>query len=401
MLALLSVAELLGMSLWFTASALAPQLQVLWHLSASQAAWLTTIVQLGFVIGTAAAAVLNLANVLPARWYFAGAAMIGALANAALLVAPGFHSALVLRLLTGMCLAGVYPPAMKMIATWFRARRGLAIGTIVGALTVGKATPYLVHALEGTGMAPVILAASAGAGAAALLILVTYHDGPYPFARRPFSWTLVHTVVRQREWRLATSGYLGHMWELYSFWTWIAAFFAASAAARVEMGFAVPSPRVVGLLAFGAIAVGGVACVAGGWLADRIGYERFVNRAMTVSGACAVLIGLTFARRFEILVPLAWLWGMAVIADSAQFSTLVTRSVPPYAVGTALTLQTSLGFLLTMVTIQIIPPAVQLVGWRFAFALLAVGPAFGVLAIRRLRISRGASDVSNVAVGLE
>ncbi|HET7583975.1 MAG TPA: MFS transporter [Gemmatimonadaceae bacterium] len=394
MLFLLALAELLGMSLWFTASALAPQLRILWHLSVSQGAWLTTIVQLGFVAGTALAAVLNLADVFPARWYFASAALAGAVANGLLLLAPGYRTALLLRFLTGMCLAGVYPPAMKMISTWFHARRGLAIGTIVGALTVGKATPYLVHALEGAGVAPVILAASIGAAVAGILAATSYRDGPYPFARRSFSWALVHTVVREREWRLATSGYLGHMWELYSFWTWIAAFFAASAAARAEMGHAVPSARAVGLLAFGAIAVGGVACVIGGWLADRIGHERLVNRAMALSGSCALVIGFTFGGRFQLLVPLAWLWGMAVIADSAQFSTLVTRSVPSHAVGTALTLQTSLGFLLTMVTIQIIPPAVRLVGWRFAFAVLAVGPALGIIAIRRLRAWRIASSPS-------
>ncbi|HET7563418.1 MAG TPA: MFS transporter [Gemmatimonadaceae bacterium] len=387
-LALLATAELLGMSLWFAASAIAPQLQHLWHLSASETGWLTAIVQLGFVAGTAAAALLNLADVISSRAYFAGAAALGALVNAALLIVPGYRSALVLRFATGFCLAGVYPPAMKMISTWFRSQRGLAIGTIVGALTVGKATPYLVHALEGAGIAPVILVASAAALASALLVASGYRDGPFSFTRRPFSWSLVGTVVREREWRQAVSGYLGHMWELYSFWTWIPAFFAASAAGRRAAGLSSPSTQAVGLLAFSAIAIGGLGCVWGGWVADRIGYERLVTRAMAVSGCCALLIGSLFGARFEILVPLAWVWGISVIADSAQFSTLVTQSVPPHAVGTALTLQTSLGFLLTTVSIQLVPRMVDAVGWRWAFAFLALGPAFGIAAIRRLQLSK-------------
>ncbi len=388
MLALLSMAELFGMSLWFVASAVSGQLAQRWHLGAGQSAWLTTIVQLGFVIGTASVAFFNLADILPSRVLFAASALAGALANATLLIAPGFSTALLCRFATGVCLAGVYPPAMKMIATWFRSRRGLAIGTIVGALTVGKATPYLIHALHAQSVEPVLAISSAGACTAAILVLLGYSDGPYPFVRRPFSWGLVRSVVRERRWRLATAGYLGHMWELYSFWTWISAFFAASALARATEGFAVPPPTVVNLLAFGAIAIGGAGCVWGGLIADRIGHERLVVRALATSGSCALLIGVVFGASFWLLVPLAWLWGLSVIADSAQFSTLITRSVPSHAVGTALTLQTSLGFLLTMVTIQIVPPIVGLVGWRWAFPILALGPAAGIGAIRVLQADR-------------
>ncbi|HEX5580964.1 MAG TPA: MFS transporter [Gemmatimonadaceae bacterium] len=218
MLALLSLAELLGMSLWFAATAVSAQYRALWNLSASEAAWLTTVVQLGFVAGTATSAVLNLADVVPARRLFAFSAAGGAVANALVLTADGLGAALLWRFLTGACLAGVYPPAMKMIATWFRARRGLAVGTIVGALTVGKALPYLIHAIPGAGIRPVVLTASAGALAAAALVRVGYRDGPYPFPPRPFSWGLVGEVVRERRWRLATGGYLGHMIELYPRW---------------------------------------------------------------------------------------------------------------------------------------------------------------------------------------
>lgn len=371
------------MSLWFAASAVAPELGARWALTAAEIGWLTTIVQLGFVLGTAASAVLNLADVVPSRRLFATSALAGAAANAALLLAPSYAAALVCRLLTGVALAGVYPPAMKMIATWFRAQRGLAVGAIVGALTVGKAGPYLVHAIPGLGITAVVLSSTAGAVLAAVLVTIGYSDGPYAFPRRAFSLKLVTSVVRERRWRLATAGYLGHMFELYSAWTWLPVFVIASAeAANMAAGPARDS--IASAIAFSAIAIGGAGCVWGGLVADRRGREWLVVVSMAASGACALTIGLAFGKALWLLVPLALLWGFFVIADSAQFSVLVTESVPPHAVGTALTLQTSLGFLLTMLSIQLVPPVAAAVGWQWAFAMLALGPVFGIAAIRRL-----------------
>ena len=379
MLGLLAAAELLGMSLWFAASAVAPRLSEAWGLTAGQAAWLSTSVQLGFVAGTAIAALLNLADTLPSRVYFAVAATLGAAVNAAFVVAPDFGTGLVLRFLTGACLAGVYPPAMKMISTWFQNRRGLAIGTIVGALTAGKAMPYLVDAVPDTGVSQVILSASVGAVIAALLVATLYRDGPYPFPRRPFSWSLARSVLHSRDYRLVLGGYCGHMLELYSYWVWIPVFLAASVVGQNV------SPSTISLLAFGAIAVGAIGCIWGGAVADRVGYARLVTWAMAISGACALLTPLVFGRSLPLLSVLVLVWGVAVIADSAQFSTLVTRAVPSHAVGTALTLQTSIGFLLTTVSIQLVPPVVDFVGWRYAFPMLALGPLLGIISIRRLR----------------
>jgi MFS family permease len=381
MLAAISVGELLGMSLWFAASAVAPELGRRWSLDASSIGWLTSIVQLGFVVGTAVAAAMNVADIIPSRWYFAASALAAAIVNAGLVITYSYAAALVLRFATGFFLAGVYPPAMKMAATWFRARRGLAIGTVVGALVAGKSTPYLVHAFPGTSPSTVILVASAAAVCAALLIATVYHDGPFAFAARPFNLQLIDTVMSSKEWRLATGGYLGHMFELYSFWTWISAFAAASLAARAD---AAAQPTVVLLIAFAAIAVGAVGSVWGGLAADRRGREWLVMLAMVASGSCAVLAPFVFGRSVVLLLGLATVWGFFVVADSAQFSALVTESVPQHAVGTALTIQTSLGFLLTMVSIQLVPPIVAAIGWRWVFPMLALGPVFGVASIRRL-----------------
>lgn len=386
-LVLLAAAELLGMSLWFAASAVGGQLGARWHLTPSEIGWLTTVVQLGFVLGTATTALFNLADIVPARRLFAVSALMGAAANTALLAAPSFAAALACRLVTGFALAGVYPPAMKMIATWFRARRGLAVGTVVGALTVGKSGPYLVHALPGAGLRPVVLSASISAVVAALIVTVGYREGPYPFPPRPFSWGLVATVFRERRWRLATGGYLGHMFELYSAWTWIPAFVGASVVAgRIATG--ARAELLASAVAFASIAIGGLSCVWGGLVADRRGREWLVTVAMAASGTCAIITPVVFGRALWLVVPVTLAWGFFVIADSAQFSVLVTESVPPHAVGTALTVQTSLGFLLTMVSIQLVPPLAQMVGWRWAFPMLALGPAAGISAIQRLRALR-------------
>lgn len=386
MLALIALAELLGMSVWFAANAVAPQLAARWTLSPSNTGWLSTVVQLGFVVGTALAALLNLADVVPARTYFSASAVAAAAANALVLAAPGYRTALLCRALTGVCLAGVYPPAMKMAATWFSSRRGLAIGVVVGALTIGKALPFLIHALPGAGVVQVVLASSGTALAAAVLIALRYSDGPAPFSRRPFDLALVGSVLRDVRYRQVLGGYSGHMLELYACWIWIPSFLAASAAAHADAG-AAPAFGAgwLAFLSFVVMAMGAIGCVLGGELADRVGYVRLVVVAMTVSGTCALLTPLVFGRSPFLLVPLLVVWSIAVIADSAQFSTLVTRVVEPHAIGTALTLQTSIGFLLTSVTVQLVPVVATYAGWRYAFPVLALGPALGIAAIRRLR----------------
>jgi MFS family permease len=386
MLGVLSLAVLLAFGLWFSATAATAQLSALWGLSAPAAAWLTTTVQLGFVAGTALAAVLNLADLLPLRRYFAVCALLAALANGALAAAPSYPAALASRFCTGFFLAGVYPPAMKMVATWFLRARGLAIGTLVGALTVGKAAPYLLSAFEGAGHGVVTLTASGGAVLGAVLVATLYHDGPFPFERRPFSWGLVGTVVRHRPTRLAIGGYLGHMWELYAGWVAFGAFFLfyfeRRGLADGELAAA------ASLAAFAAIAMGGPGSVLAGAWADRWGRENVAAGAMCLSGLCALTLGWLVDAPAALVVGVALIWGFSIVADSAQFSAVVTDVAPKHAVGTALTVQTSLGFALTAFSIWLTVELAGRIGWGPAFSLLAVGPALGIHAMLRLKAAR-------------
>jgi sugar phosphate permease len=279
---------------------------------------------------------------------------------------------------------------MKMIATWFApaghnqlTRRGLAIGTIVGALTIGKALPFLLRAFESLTYQDVIVSASLAAAFAAFLVALTYRDGPHAFARRPFSWNLIGVVLRDTRTRLALGGYLGHMWELYAMWTLIALFFRDHFLARGSLS---PQATVLaGAGGFAVIAAGAVGSVLAGTWADRLGRERVTIWAMATSGACALVTGFLVNVPSAIVLVIALLWGFSVVADSAQFSSIVTEVAPTHAVGTALTLQTSLGFLLTAFSIWFAIEVQSRFGWALTFALLAVGPALGIRSMQRLR----------------
>ena len=383
-LAVLAVAVLLAMAPWFSASAVAPALVAHWQMNASAAAWLTISVQLGFVAGSLTSALLTLSDVLSARRLITISATIAAVATAAVAVAPTPAIGVGLRIITGAALAGVYPPGMKLAAGWFKEGRGAAIGILVGALTLGSAGPHLVRwALPPDLWRVVMLVAAGAALLGGLLVLAIPNDGPYATRASAFSWAAVPRLLRERALMLANFGYLGHMWELYAMWTWIAVFVAASERAR---GIVDPG-GVPALVAFAVIGSGAIGCWLGGRLADRYGRTAVTSVAMAVSGLCAVTVGLVYARPMIALAPVLIIWGITVVADSAQFSTAVSELAPPGLVGTALTLQTCMGFLLTCLTIYFLPTVAAGFGWRWSMAILAAGPALGVWAMLRLRRS--------------
>ena len=378
------------MSLWFSASAIVPRLQAEWQLSEASAGWLTLAVQLGFVAGTLLSALLNLPDVLSARRLFTISAILGAAANASFaLFAQGTGAGLTLRFLTGFFLAGVYPPGMKIMATWFRRGRGLALGVLVGALTLGKAAPYLVNALGSQSWRRNVLFVSALALVGGLLVQLFVRDGPFALPRARFDIRQAARVFHNRGVRLANFGYFGHMWELYAMWTWSPVMIRASLAQRGA------APALAEAASFLVIGAGAVGCVAGGLMGDRAGRTLTTSWAMALSGACCVVIGFLFGANPWLRLLVATIWGATVVADSAQFSTCVTELGDPQYIGTALTLQTCLGFLLTTVSIELIPLLVARVGWRYAFTALAVGPILGIVAMLRLRVLPEAARIAD------
>ena len=375
-LALLALALVLSMTTWFSATAVVPQLREDWGLSDTAAAWLTIAVQLGFVAGALVSSVLNLADVLSARAVLLAGAGGAAAANVLLVAVGSATAAIPLRFATGFFLAGVYPPALKLMSTWFQRGRGTALGILVGALTLGSAGPHLVNGLGGLDWRTVIAATSALTLAGGVLAFAVVREGPHPFPRARFDPRQARLVFANRGVRLASLGYFGHMWELYAMWAWFVVFFTEA----VGAGGSGPAYAT-----FAVIGIGALGCWAGGVLGDRIGRAETTAAMMAASGACAVVIGLLLDAPTWLVLLVGLVWGFTVVADSAQFSTLVTEHADQAYVGTALTMQLAVGFTLTVATIWLLPLLVDAVGWRWAFAFLAPGPALGVVSMLRLR----------------
>jgi len=387
MLALVGLAELLGMTPWFSASAVSSGIVAEYHLTSAQAAWLTMAVQAGFVAGTLVSALLNLADLVSARWVFGAGCIGAAIANALVTAAPSPVEAVAWRFATGTALALVYPPGMKIVAGWFTGRRGAALGVLVGCLTLGKAVPYLLAAVSGGSWRSMMLLSSWLAAAGGALVITTVRDGPYVTAVAPFDPRAVLRVFTRRGTRLGVLGYLGHMWELYAMWTWVGVYVAASLAARGTHD----ANRLGALAAFVAIGAGALGCVAAGFFADRKGRARVAAWSMMISATCCALTVPAFHAPYAVLLVLVGVWGFSVVADSAQFSAIVSETSDDEYVGTALTVQTCLGFLLTMISIRLTSAASAWLGWQWAFLLLLPGPILGVqamMALMKPRITR-------------
>lgn len=380
-LLLLAVAELLGMSVWFSASAVVPVLTQVWALDDAGRAWLTMSVQIGFVIGAFGSALFNLSDIIPARKLFTVSAFSAALSTAMIAwFANSLAPALVLRFLTGFFLAGVYPVGMKIMATWTQKDRGLGIGLLVGALTIGSAAPHLLNVFGGVNdWKSVMLWAATLAAAGGLLAAFFVDEGPYKSVSPKFNWKYIGEILTERPLLMANLGYLGHMWELYAMWVWVPAFLAASFKLTGN------DSAWASLAAFATIGVGGLGSLSAGQLADKIGRTSVTIASLLISGLCALTIGFFFGGNPYLLFGICLLWGFAVVADSAQFSAAISEICRTEYTGTALTLQTSLGFLLTLITIRLIPTLEGWFGWRWAFAFLAIGPALGIWAMMTLR----------------
>ncbi len=377
---LLALALVLSMTTWFSASAVIPQLKLEWGLSRSAGSWLTIAVQVGFVIGALVSSLFNLSDLIPATRLILLGSIGAAGVNLGLVAAAGAATGIPLRFATGFFLAAVYPPALKLMATWFRKGRGSALGILVGAITLGSAAPHLVNGLGGLDWELVIVVTSILTVTGGLIAALFVGEGPFPFPRAVFDPSKARMVFRDRGVMLASLGYFGHMWELYAMWAWFVVFYADSLAAS-----GAAAPRSAAYAAFAVIGVGAFGCWVGGILGDRWGRTQVTSAMMITSGLCAISIGFFFGGSPGIVLAIGLVWGFSVVGDSAQFSTMVTELADQAYVGTALTLQLAAGFTLTVATIWLIPIFVEHFTWRWAFALLAPGPALGTWAMTRLR----------------
>ncbi|MCQ0970576.1 MFS transporter [Paracoccus sp. TK19116] len=383
-LALICGAVVLSMTPWFSATAILPELTARWHLDEAAASWLTIAVQLGFVTGALGLTITGLADRVRMQRLIGMAAALAAAANLILLVAPGPATAIASRLLTGAALAGVYPPAMKLVTTWFVAGRGLALGFVIGALTLGSAFPHLIRAASaGFDWRIVVIATSGFAALSALLLGAVAREGPHGYAQTTFRLGDLRRIVLNKPLMLANTGYFGHMWELYAMWGWFLAFLSGALALS-----GTGSPVLTSAATFAVIAAGAIGCVAGGWMADRIGRTATTALMMGISGGCAAMIGFVYAGPLWLLLIVALVWGVTIVADSAQFSAMVTELADRSLVGTALAFQMGVGFGLTIISLRLMPSVAGWLGsWQWAFLVLVPGPAIGtaaMLALRRL-----------------
>lgn len=381
-IALLMIAEVAAMSLWFVSAAILPDIVRESDLSSARQAALSSSVQVGFVVGALISAVLGIADRYDPRKVFAASALLAAAANGALVILePGGNSAIAARFATGALLAGVYPVGMKITVGWGTSDRGFLVGALVGALTLGSAMPHLIALGGGAEWRFTVLVASAASVGAGLIVLATQLGPDHRKAPR-FDPSAITIAWTNRRVRLAYAGYLGHMWELYAMWAWIGAATAVSYSASMPEADALWLSK---LTAFLAIGIGGLVCAPAGFWADRIGKAEVAAAAMAISGLSAITAALTFAGPAWITLIVVIIWGIAIIPDSAQFSALVADHSPPEQAGSLMTFQTALGFALTFVTVQVTPVAATQFGWPAVLAAMAAGPALGIVAMMRLR----------------
>ena len=376
-LAIMAAVIVLTMTTWFSASAVVPQLRDDWRLSPTEVSFLTIAVQVGFVFGALASALFSIADVYPPRRVLVISAAGAAVANFGIVFADGPELAIPLRFATGAFLAGVYPVTLKIMATWFRKGRGMALGVMVGGLSLGSALPHLVNGAGGLEWRGVIIATSLITLVGALVTQVGVREGPYPFARASFDPKQAAQIFTNRGIRLASIGYFGHMWELYAMWAWFLVFFTDSLALDGHLD----ADGAAALGTFAVIGIGAVGCWLGGVLGDAWGRTRTTAAAMAISGGCAILAGFVFGGPWPIVLAVGLVWGLTVVADSAQFSTIVSELCDQLYVGTALTVQLAIGFTLTVVTIWLVPVLRDSIGWEWTFAFLAPGPAIGIIAM--------------------
>ena len=379
-LATIILTQFTGTSLWFAGNAILGDLQQQWSLGIHALGYMTSAVQLGFIAGTFCFAFFTLADRFSPRIVFFICSLLGASSNLLIyLMAEGFVSLLVFRLITGFFLAGIYPIGMKIAAGWYRQGLGKALGFLVGALVVGTAFPHL---LKGWGQSilweTVIICISAISFAGGLLMLVLVPDGPYLFKGTKFNINALAVIFQSKDLRSAAFGYFGHMWELYTMWAFVP---------FILMAYGARNPVInvnISFWAFWIIAGGSLGCILGGVISKRVGSASVAFIQLASSGICCLLSPWVFQSSLGLLLGFLVFWGIVVAGDSPQFSSLVALTAPKELVGSALTIVNCIGFSITIFSIQLTNYFIDFIPPDYIFLLLAVGPMIGLISLRPL-----------------
>ena len=386
-----SAATFFTLSVWFSTNAISGALEAEKAIDESAIAILTIAVQLGFVFGTLLIAITNLSDLVNARTLFAVSAVLAAITNLLVIPIESTPALIAARFATGAFLGGVYPPAMKVISGWYTKGRGFALGTMVGALTIGSGSPHLLRSVFSENWQAVIIGSSILAVTGGLILKFIVTDGPHDVNGAKFNPKYLIGALTERGPRLALTGYLGHQWELYAMWAWIGSFMLYVVGEKSLIG---ESLDLASALTFLVFAIGAVASSYAGLWSEKIGRTAVTSIAMVISGTVAAFIGFIPPEMTLLIVILAMIWGASIIADSAQFSTAMTELSDPAYRGTMLTFQTGIGFALTAVSIWLLPIVKDSSGWGWAFAMLALGPVVGTAAMLRLRSIPEASKLA-------
>jgi MFS family permease len=384
-LAIVSISLLFSLTVWFSANAITSQLVNLWNLNQVDLALLSISLIIGFVLGGIIYSVFNLPDIFKTPLFFSFNALLAAIGNFLAAISPNFLTFIIFRFLTGFFLAGVYPTSMKLISSWFKRNRGFAIGILLGALTAGSGLPYILNLTGLPNWRILLTITSVLALIGSILIYLFIQEGPHLVKGVKFQFSNIKEVFRKKSLRYANYTYFAHMWELYAFWVWIPKFLQE--VLDVNLYFYLGT-----FLVFISGALGNI---IGGKIADKIGRSKFNIIMSAFSGISSLIIGF-FLQNPVLALVIAVIWGLTVVPDSPQYSAMISELSDPAYIGTALAIQTAIGFAITNVTIWLLPFIVELIGWNFAFTFLVLGPILGIIYLYKLRKE---PDSEKIALG--